>query len=122
VLRCGIEGLRNARIDRISGREARRAMPALVFATESEMFLLDEPTADPDSTAGHATSRLPRETDEERVAVAGVPRTVDEYAHRIVLMDAGQIIAGLAASGEQKRAAPIFRVPASHDPRVWRLA
>ena len=51
MLRCGIEGLRDARIDRISGGEARRAMLARVFATEPEMFLLDEPTAslDPDT-------------------------------------------------------------------------
>jgi ABC-type Mn2+/Zn2+ transport system ATPase subunit len=122
VLRCRIEGLRNARIDRISGGEARRAMPALVFATESEMFLLDEPAADLDSAANHATPRLPRETAEQGVAVACVPRAVDDYAHRIVLTDARQVIADLAASGEPERAAPVFGVPAGHDLRLSPLA
>ena len=66
---CGIEALRQARIDRISGGEARRAMLARVFATEPEMFLLDEPTADLDPAASHAILRLLRETAEAGAAV-----------------------------------------------------
>jgi iron complex transport system ATP-binding protein len=36
---CGIVGLRAARVDRISGGEARRAMLARAFATEPDVFL-----------------------------------------------------------------------------------
>ncbi len=51
LLLCGIMGLRDARVDRISGGEARRAMLARTFATEPDVFLLDEPTADLDPAA-----------------------------------------------------------------------
>src|SRR5208282_6695279 len=35
---CGLIGLRDARVDRISGGQARRAMLARAFATEPEVF------------------------------------------------------------------------------------
>ncbi len=53
---CGIAQLRDARIDRISGGEARRAMIARVLASEPEVLLLDEPTADLDPAAAYEIS------------------------------------------------------------------
>ena len=64
--RCGVEALRNRRIDRISGGEARRAMLARAFATEPDVFLLDEPTADLDPAAAHAILRMLREAADRR--------------------------------------------------------
>lgn len=121
LLRCGVEALRNARVDRISGGEARRAMLARVFATEPEMFLLDEPTADLDPAASHAILRLLRETAEAGAAVVVVLHAVElaaEYAHRIVLVDRGRIVADRPAAGVLEAAAALFGMRAGIGPRL----
>lgn len=119
---CGIEALRQARIDRISGGEARRAMLARVFATEPEMFLLDEPTADLDPAASHAILRLLRETAEAGAAVVVVLHAVElaaEYAHRVVLVEQGRIVADRAGGGMVlAEAAAIFGMRAGVGPRL----
>jgi iron complex transport system ATP-binding protein len=74
---CGIVGLRTARVDRISGGEARRAMLARVFATEPDVFLLDEPTADLDPAASHAIMRLLRSTADGGRTVVVVLHAID---------------------------------------------
>jgi len=124
LVRCGIEALRNARIDRISGGEARRAMLARVFATEPEMFLLDEPTADLDPAASHAILRLLRATAEAGAAVVVVLHAIElaaEYAHRVVLVDQGRIVADRSASGVLEEAAALFGMRAGSGPRLLPL-
>ena len=124
LMRCGIAALRHARIDRISGGEARRAMLARVFATEPEMFLLDEPTADLDPAASHAILRLLRETAEAGAAVVVVLHAVElavEYAHRIVLVDRGRIVADRPAAGALEEAAGLFGMRAGSGPRLLPL-
>jgi iron complex transport system ATP-binding protein len=119
--RCGIEALRQARIDRISGGEARRAMLARVFATEPGMFLLDEPTADLDPAASHAILRLLRETAEAGASVVVVLHAVElaaEYAHRIVLVDQGRIVADRPSAGALEEAAALFGMRAGLGPRL----
>jgi iron complex transport system ATP-binding protein len=118
---CGVEALRQARIDRISGGEARRAMLARVFATEPEMFLLDEPTADLDPAASHAILRLLRETAEAGAAVVVVLHGVElavEYAHRVVLMDRGRIVADRASAVVLNEAAAVFGMRVGVGPRL----
>ena len=118
---CGIEALRQARIDRISGGEARRAQLARVFATEPEMFLLDEPTADLDPAASHAILRLLRETAEAGAAVVVVLHAVElaaEYAHRVVLVDRGRIVADRPATAVLEEAAALFGMRAGTGPRL----
>ena len=124
LVRCGIAALRHARIDRISGGEARRAMLARVFATEPEMFLLDEPTADLDPAASHAILRLLRQTAEGGAAVVVVLHAVElaaEYAHRIVLVDQGRIVADRPAAGVLEEAAALFGMRAGLGPRLLPL-
>jgi iron complex transport system ATP-binding protein len=119
--RCGIEALHEARIDRISGGEARRAMLARVLATEPAMFLLDEPTADLDPAANHAILRLLRETAEAGAAVVVVLHAVElavEYAHRIVLVDQGRIVADRPAAGALAEAAAVFGMTSGTGPRL----
>ena len=119
--RCGIEALRDARIDRISGGEARRAMLARVFATEPEMFLLDEPTADLDPAASHAILRLLRETAEAGAAVVVILHAVElaaEYAHRVVLVHHGRIVADRPAGEVLDEAAALFAMRAGVGPRL----
>ncbi len=93
---CGISELRNARIDRISGGQARRAMLARAFATEPEMFLLDEPTADLDPAAAHQIMALLRRTAGAGAGVIIVLHALDLaclYADRLVLLADGRIAA-----------------------------
>jgi iron complex transport system ATP-binding protein len=121
---CGIEALRQARIDRISGGEARRAMLARVFATEPEVFLLDEPTADLDPAASHAVLRLLRETAETGAAVVVVLHAVElaaEYAHRVVLVERGRIVADRPAAAVLAEAAALFGMRAGVGPRLLPL-
>ena len=123
--RCGIEALRDARIDRISGGEARRAMLARVFATEPEMFVLDEPTADLDPAASHAILRLLRETAEAGAAVVVVLHAVElaaEYAHRVVLVDQGRIVADRPAAVVLEEAAALFGMRTGLGPRLLPFA
>ncbi len=58
IARLGLASLAGARIDRLSGGEAKRAMIARVLAGEPRVLLLDEPTADLDPAAAFAVMRL----------------------------------------------------------------
>jgi ABC-type cobalamin/Fe3+-siderophores transport system ATPase subunit len=118
---CGVAPLRNARIDRISGGEARRAMLARVFATEPGTFLLDEPTADLDPAASHDILRLLRATAVGGAAVIVVLHAIElavTYAHRIILVDRGRIVADLPAAEALPAAAQIFGMRAGIGPRL----
>ena len=114
---CGIVGLREARIDRISGGQARRAMLARAFATEPEMFLLDEPTADLDPAAAHAIMALLRDTARAGAGVVVVVHAMDLarlYADRL-LVD-GRITADGPPDTVLPRAAAAFGLPWGIDP------
>ncbi len=116
---CGILPLRAARIDRLSGGEARRAMLARAFATEPEMFLLDEPTADLDPAAAHAIMRLLRETAEAGRCVVVVLHAIElalRYAHRVAVLAGGRIIADLPSDQALPAAAAAFGLPFGTDP------
>ena len=116
---CGILPLRDRRVDRISGGEARRAMLARAFATEPRVFLLDEPTADLDPAAAQAIMRLLRQTAEAGRTVVVVQHAVElaiRYAHRIVVMQAGHIVADLPAANALPALAAAFGLPFGIDP------
>ena len=116
---CGILPLRAARIDRLSGGESRRAMLARAFATEPEMFLLDEPTADLDPAAAHAIMRLLRETAEAGRGVVVVLHAIElalRYAHRVAVLAGGRIIADLPSDQALPAAAAAFGLPFGTDP------
>jgi iron complex transport system ATP-binding protein len=116
---CGIEALRAARVDRISGGEARRAMLARVFATEPEVLLLDEPTADLDPAASHAIMRLLRTTAAAGRAVVVVLHALElalHYAHRVVVLADGRVTADLPADQALAAAAAAFGLPFGADP------
>ncbi len=116
---CGILPLRDRRVDRISGGEARRAMLARAFATEPDVFLLDEPTADLDPAAAHSVMRLLRETAEAGRAVVVVQHAIDlaiRFAHRMVVVQSGRITADLPARDALPAAAAAFGLPFGLDP------
>ncbi|MEJ0017692.1 MAG: ABC transporter ATP-binding protein [Acetobacteraceae bacterium] len=116
---CGIEALRMQRVDRISGGEARRAMLARIFATEPEVFLLDEPTADLDPAASHAIMRLLRATADAGRTVVVVLHALDlavRYAHRMAVVAGGRVVADLPADQALPAAAAAFGLPYGVDP------
>ena len=116
---CGIEALRAARVDRISGGEARRAMLARVFATEPEALLLDEPTADLDPAASHAIMHLLQATADGGRAVVVVLHALDlalRYADRMVVLADGRVAADLPADQALPAAAAAFGLPFGADP------
>ena len=116
---CGILALRDVRVDRISGGEARRAMLARAFATEPDVFLLDEPTADLDPAAAHDIMRLLRDTAGTGRAVVAVLHAIDlaiRYAHRVVVLQGGRIVADLPAEHALPAAAAAFGLGYGSDP------
>lgn len=116
---CGIIALRAARIDRISGGEARSAMRARAFATEPDVFLLDEPTADLDPTASHAIMRLLRQTAGAGRTVVVVLHALDlalRFADRVAVLAEGHIVADLPAAQALPVAAAAFGMRFGTDP------
>jgi iron complex transport system ATP-binding protein len=115
---CGIWPLRTSRVDRISGGEARRAMLARAFATEPEVFLLDEPTADLDPAAAHEILRLLRDTAAQGRMVIAVLHAVElalRYAHRIVVLRQGRILADLPSVEALPALSEAFGLPTGVD-------
>ena len=118
---CGLIGLRNARVDRISGGQARRAMLARAFATEPEVFLLDEPTADLDPAAAHEIMTLLRD-----IAHGTTPRSVVvvmhaldlalRYADRMLVLREGRVMADAPPLEALPTAAAAFGLPFGSDP------
>lgn len=119
IEKCGIAPLRDARVDRISGGEARRAMLARAFASEPDVLLLDEPTADLDPAAAHDIMRLLRDTADDGKAVVTVTHAIDlaiAYAHRVLVLAGGRIAADVPASQALEPAAAAFGMRAGLDP------
>jgi iron complex transport system ATP-binding protein len=116
---CGILALRDRRVDQVSGGEARRAMLARAFATEPELFLLDEPTAELDPAAAHAIMRLLRDTAEAGRGVVIVQHAIDlatRYAHRVLVLQGGRIAADLPAAEALPPTAAAFGLRFGYDP------
>jgi iron complex transport system ATP-binding protein len=116
---CGIAHLASRRIDRVSGGEARRAMLARALATEPDVLLLDEPTADLDPAAAHAVLALLRRVADEGRAVVAVLHVIDlalRYAHRAVVLSGSGIAADLPAEDALPAAAAAFGLPFGPDP------
>ncbi len=116
---CGIVHLRNHRIDRVSGGEARRAMLARVLAGAPEVLLLDEPTADLDPAAAFAAMKLLRATARQGRTVVAVLHALDlamRYADRMVVLDRGRVVADDLPARALQAAAAAFGLPFGPDP------
>jgi iron complex transport system ATP-binding protein len=116
---CGISHLRDHRIDRISGGQARRAMLARAFATAPDTYLLDEPTADLDPAAAHQVMALLRRTADAGATVIVVLHALDLaclYADRLVLLAGGRIAADGPPARVLPQAAAAFGLPCGVDP------
>ena len=111
--------LRHQRVDRISGGQARRAMLARAFATEPEVFLLDEPTSDLDPAAAHQVMALLRRVAHDGRCVVVVLHAIElamRYADRMVVLAQGGIAADTAPAQALPAAAAAFGLPFGADP------
>ena len=118
---CGLVSLRDARVDRISGGQARRAMLARALATEPEVFLLDEPTADLDPAAAHEVMTLLRDIAHGPPSrcVLVVMHALDlamRYADRMLVLRDGRIVADAVPAEALPDAAAAFGLPFGSDP------
>ena len=89
------------------------------FATEPDVFLLDEPTADLDPAASHAIMLLLRGTADAGRTVVVVLHALDlalRYAHRVVVLADGRATADLPANRALPAAAAAFGLPFGADP------
>jgi len=123
--RCGVMGLRSARVDRISGGQARRAMLARAFATEPDIFLLDEPTADLDPAAAHEIMALLAATARGGKVVVVVLHALDlalRHADRMLVVAGGRIAGDGAPTEMLPVAAAAFGLPWGSDPAPRLLA
>ena len=116
---CGVAALRDRRIDELSGGQARRAMLARTVATEPELFLLDEPTADLDPAAAHEIMALLAGLARTRcvVVVLHALELAQLYATRIVVLERGRVVADAPPELALPAAAAAFGLPYGLDPR-----
>ena len=124
---CGIADHAELRIDRLSGGQLRRAMLARCFATDPDIFLLDEPTSDLDPAAAHEILHLlgsvahgenTGPTPRKRLVIV-VLHALDlaaDYADRMVLLVGGQIMRDGPPSEVMPAAADAFGMMLGLDP------
>jgi iron complex transport system ATP-binding protein len=108
---CGVTALAERRVDRISGGQARRAMLARVLAAEPKVLLLDEPVADLDPAACHDVMRLLRDFAGGGGTVVVVLHALElaaTYADRLVVLQAGRVVADGAPADVLPAAAASF--------------
>ncbi len=96
-------------------------MLARAFATEPEVFLLDEPTADLDPAAAHEVMTLLRDTAHAApgrsvLVVMHALELAMRYADRMLVLQAGRIVADATPAEALPQAAAAFGLPFGADP------
>ena len=94
--RTSVTHLSDRDITTLSGGESGRAHLARVFAQQTPLILLDEPTAALDITHQEQTLRVSRELAAEGAAVLTVLHDLDvaaAYSDRMVLLRGGEVVA-----------------------------
>ena len=116
---CDLHGLRDRRIDQLSGGQARRAMLARAIATDPDILLLDEPAADLDPAAAHRIMSLLAGLASAGKTVITVLHALDlctRYATRLVVLSGGRIRADGPPGATLAAAATAFGLPYGLDP------
>jgi iron complex transport system ATP-binding protein len=114
---CALTDLADRRVDQLSGGQARRAMLARVLASEPRVLLLDEPVADLDPAAAHGIMALLRTIAANGGTVVAVLHALDlaaAYADRMVVLQAGQIVADGVPADALPAAAASFGMILQH--------
>ncbi len=92
----GLEGLENRRPEQLSGGEQQRVAVARSLASEPELVLADEPTANLDQATGKELIELMLELNRERgitFVISSHDRMVIEHARRLLRLLDGRIVA-----------------------------
>lgn len=99
---AGVAAMADRPVRELSGGQRQRAYLAMLLAQQAPVMLLDEPTSALDIGAAHDTLSLVRELRSRREAtVAAVMHDLDlalRYCDRVVVMEAGRVVAHDAAS------------------------
>jgi ABC-2 type transport system ATP-binding protein len=93
---CGIEDLAKRRTQSLSGGQTQRVRAAMALISDPDLLVLDEPTVAMDVEARHAFWTATREfaaTGRTVIFATHYLEEADQYADRIVLMSAGEIVA-----------------------------
>ncbi len=97
IERLGLASRRHAAYDALSGGEQRKTMLARALVQQPQMLLLDEPTAHLDlgwrENLVDTLDRLHAETRATMILVCHEPEVIPRCCHRVLLLDAGRIIA-----------------------------
>jgi ABC-2 type transport system ATP-binding protein len=94
--RAGVTDLAGQKIATLSGGQMQRARFAVAVVSNPDLLVLDEPTAAMDVSARHAFWESMREFTGQGKTVVFATHYLDEadtFADRIVIMNAGQVIA-----------------------------
>jgi ABC-2 type transport system ATP-binding protein len=94
--RAGITDLANQRVSKLSGGQLQRARFAVAVVSDPQLLILDEPTAAMDVESRREFWRSMREFTARGTTVVFATHYLDEadsYADRIVIMNAGRIVA-----------------------------
>jgi len=114
--RVGMEDLRYARGNRLSGGEAQRMALARVFARPRKLLLLDEPTASADILAidriERALSEYQNETGCMLVFSSHAPSQALRLSNRVLALDGGRI-------GELGKTEEVLQNPCAESTRVF---
>ncbi|MGI8848559.1 MAG: ABC transporter ATP-binding protein [Pyrinomonadaceae bacterium] len=92
---CDLTGLENRRMNQLSGGERQRVVLARALATEAQILLLDEPTANLDLAHQMMMFRLVRERCRNSGAAAIITHDLNlasEFADEILLLKRGEVI------------------------------
>lgn len=114
----GLAGLENRQTTSLSGGQAQRLVLAGILALRTPILILDQPAAELDLAGKrelyHHIRRLNREKGVTVVMVADNGIDVEQYAHRVVVMDGGTIIREFSGSAafcaKTKVSVPEFHV------------
>jgi putative ABC transport system ATP-binding protein len=91
----GLEGFENRRPDQMSGGQQQRVAVARALASEPDLVLADEPTANLDSQTGESLMALMRRLNEEQgttFAIASHDPAVIASARTLITMQDGHIV------------------------------
>jgi ABC-2 type transport system ATP-binding protein len=96
MARAGIADLANQRVSKLSGGQLQRARFAVAVVSNPELLILDEPTAAMDVESRRDFWLSMREFTEQGRTVVFATHYLDEadaFADRIVIMNAGRVVA-----------------------------
>lgn len=91
----GLEGLENRRPNQLSGGQQQRVAVARALASNPELVLADEPTANLDQTTGRELMELMLDLNRERgvtFLIASHDRMVIDHARRLIRLLDGRIV------------------------------